>query len=70
VADLPFVIEDSSEKRRMVEEGTKRIERMRKSLKIAEGQKSLEKAAEGGRKQRRDGQRQGDELMGNESKCH
>jgi hypothetical protein len=41
---------------------------MRKSLKVAEGQKNLKKLAEGERRQPGDGRRQDDELMENESK--
>jgi hypothetical protein len=41
-----------------------------KSLKVAEGQKSLENIAECGRRQLGDGRRQEDELMGNESQYH
>jgi hypothetical protein len=41
---------------------------MRKSLKVAEGKNGLKKLAGGGRRQPRDGRRQKDELMANESK--
>jgi hypothetical protein len=70
VTSLLFVIEGSRAKRRKFEEGTKRIERMRKALKVAEGQKSMKKVAEGGRRQLGDGQRQENELMWNESQYH
>jgi hypothetical protein len=45
------MLEDSREKRRKIDEGrgTKRIEQIRKSLKVAEGQRSLKNLEEGGK---------------------
>jgi hypothetical protein len=68
-ADLLLVIEESREKRRNVAKGTKGIKGMRKSLTVAEGQKSLKKTAESGRRPPGDGRRE-DPLMANGSKYH